>query len=163
MSFFGNGNAGGSPRKSNNNNNNNNNNIGSGRNNTVYLRSFNDCFFAFLSRAGEILPSPHDAEAVVASASAAALKKTNPTIIIKAWQQHVAIKYAAHIADNDFSFFTGKDYSEDIDQFSQKDRIMALIETLRASLALVDTNHQNELFGYVRQLTALSIEYHKQR
>jgi hypothetical protein len=126
---------------------------------SLYLRAFNELFFEFLNKAATFVPSPQNEDILLSIHSSAMIKKANPTIIIKAWYQQITLKYATQIANEDFDFFTEKDYSEDLTQFSQTDKIFQMINNLRNSLKAISSEEKLQLVVFVKQLSALSFQY----
>jgi hypothetical protein len=126
---------------------------------TSYIRAFNCHFFAFLDRAAEIVDSPGNINIIVTRGSADLLKRANPSVLIKAWYSQVALKYSREIQSGDFNFFTDKNYETDLSEFSDKNKIVQMIDKLRACLKTINDEQKHELSKFVQELSFVSIQY----
>jgi hypothetical protein len=87
------------------------------------------------------------------------LKKSNPKIIITVWKEYVNSKYRTLINNGDIEFFMSKDYSEDLQDVSNSNKVYREIEELRSIAKTFSEENLNKSMKYVQNLTKLSDMY----
>ena len=80
-------------------------------------------------------------------------------MIIKIWNKFVVDKYKDAIDNDDISFFINKDYSADLNNAENSDKIMDAINRLRNPVKLMEPQDQKKVMKYIQNLTKLSILY----
>ena len=121
------------------------------------LRAFNTHFFDFIEDLLGIFPNNNDL--VLAKSSFDTIKKANPTAIIKSWVKFVYIPYKDVIDNGDISFFFDKDYSEDLSSVSNANKILNIIDTLRAPIKEMGDTNKEHTIKYIQNLSKLSMMY----
>jgi hypothetical protein len=121
------------------------------------LRAFNTHFFDFIEDLLGIFPNNNDL--VLAKSSFDTIKKANPTAIIKSWIKFVYLPYKEVIDNGDISFFFDKDYSEDLSAVSNANKILNIIDTLRAPIKEMGDTNKEHTIKYIQNLSKLSMMY----
>jgi len=121
------------------------------------LRAFNTHFFDFIEDLLGIFPNNNDL--VLAKSSFDTIKKANPTAIIKSWVKFVYLPYKDVIDNGDISFFFDKDYSEDLSAVSNANKILNIIDTLRAPIKEMGDTNKEHTIKYIQNLSKLSMMY----
>lgn len=120
------------------------------------LLAFNNHFKEFAEDIANYFPENMDIKTSINACYA--IRKVNPTLIIKVWKTRVVEPYKKQIDDGDFDFFINKDYSKDIN-IEQKDRALQVIEKLRILVPQMAKADQEKCMQYVKNLTTISIHY----
>jgi hypothetical protein len=118
---------------------------------------FNDHFIEFLEDIQTIFPS--NADILTAKNSILTIKKMNPAIIIKVWKKYIADIYKEKIDNDDISFFISKDYSGDLGNAQNPDKIVEIINRLREPVRQMNPTDQIKTMKYLKNLTKLSLLY----
>ena len=118
------------------------------------LTAFNDHFFEFLVDVQNVFP--YDPDILTAINSLTMIRKANPKMIVKIWKTFIADKYTAQIEANDISFFLSKDYSSDVSNAQNSDKIMESINRLREPIKNMGPENQAKVMKYIQNLTKLS-------
>ena len=122
------------------------------------LTAFNDHFIEFVNDICTVFPE--DADIVVAKNSFILIRKANPKMIIKIWHKYVVEKYHDVIDQDDVSFFIDKDYSSDLSNAENSDKIIEAINRLRNPVKLMKPDDQKKVMKYLQNLKKLSVLYH---
>ena len=125
--------------------------------NANLLSAFNDHFMEFITDIQNVFPDDHDI--LVAKNSLLAIRKANPKMIIKIWNKFIVGKYKEKIEAGDISFFINKDYSEDLQNADNSDKIIQSIDRLREPIKLMSVENQEKSMKYIQNLTKLSFIY----
>jgi len=118
------------------------------------LNAFNDHFIEFLNDVQSVFPN--DPDILAAKNALIMIRKANPKIIVKIWKTFIADKYRAQIETNDISFFLSKDYSSDVSNAQNSDKIMESINRLREPVKNMGPENQAKVMKYIQNLTKLS-------
>ena len=102
---------------------------------------------------------PENTDILAGKNSIIAIKKMNPSIIIKIWKKYIANIYQAQIEADDVTFFTGKDYANDLVNSNNSDAILETINRLREPIKLMDPSDQSKTMKYIKNLTKMSLLY----
>jgi len=121
------------------------------------LTAFNDHFMEFVSDIINVFPD--DTDLATAKNSFILVRKANPKMIIKIWQKFVVEKYGDVIDNDDISFFINKDYSTDLSNAENSDKIMEAINRLRTPVKMMTPEDQKKVMKYIQNLTKLSKLY----
>jgi tRNA A37 threonylcarbamoyladenosine dehydratase len=121
------------------------------------LSAFNDHFVEFVTDIQNVFPEDHDV--LVAKNSLLAIRKANPKMIVKIWNKFIVGKYKKEIENGDLSFFINKDYSEDLVNAENSDKIIDAIDRLRMPIKLMNSDNQAKTMKYIQNLTKLASMY----
>jgi hypothetical protein len=121
------------------------------------LTAFNDHFMEFVNDIINVFPD--DADLASAKNSFILIRKANPKMIIKIWQKFVVEKYSDIIDMDDISFFINKDYSADLSNAENSDKIMEAINRLRKPVQMMTHEDQKKVMKYIQNLKKLSVLY----
>jgi hypothetical protein len=102
---------------------------------------------------------PYNTDILTAKNSFIAIKKMNPAIIVKIWVKYIANVYQEQINNDDISFFISKDYSSDLVNSSNSDKIMESINRLRDPVSKMNADEQTKTMKYIKNLTKISLMY----
>jgi len=122
------------------------------------LTAFNDHYIEFVNDICTVFPE--DADIAAAKNSFILIRKANPKMIIKIWHKYVVEKYQDIIDQDDVSFFINKDYSEDLSNAENSDKIMEAINRLRNPVKMMNPEEQKKVMKYLQNLKKLSVLYH---
>jgi len=118
------------------------------------LTAFNDHFIDFVSDIQSVFPE--DVDLLSAKNSLLAIRKANPKMIVKIWNAFIVGKYKAEIEAGDISFFLNKDYSQDVANSQNSDKIMEAINRLRGPIQQMSPDSQSKTMKYIQNLTKLA-------
>jgi tRNA A37 threonylcarbamoyladenosine dehydratase len=121
------------------------------------LKAFNDHFVDFLNDIQSVFPNDSDIQA--SKTTLLAIKKINPRLIIKIWNEHIVKKYKNQILNGDLSFFIDKDYSDDLNDMDDASNIANKINKLREPIKNMGKENQDKCMKYIQNLTKLSELY----
>ena len=121
------------------------------------LRAFNAHFFDFIDDLISIFPN--NADLSLAKTTFDTIKKANPSAIVKAWLKFVYLPYENVINAGDISFFFDKDYSEDLLNVSNSNKILNIIDTFRTPIKEMGDVNKEHTTKYIQNLSKLSIMY----
>jgi hypothetical protein len=121
------------------------------------LTAFNDHFMEFVNDIINVFPE--DADLAAAKNSFILIRKANPKMIVKIWQKFVVEKYSDVIDNNDISFFINKDYSSDLSNAENSDKIMEAINRLRGPVQMMTPEDQKKVMKYIQNLKKISVLY----
>jgi hypothetical protein len=124
---------------------------------TSIISIFNDHFMEFIEDIHSIFP--YNTDILTAKNSFIAIKKMNPAIIVKIWVKYIANVYQEQINNDDISFFISKDYSSDLVNSSNSDKIMESINRLRDPVSKMNADEQTKTMKYIKNLTKISLMY----
>jgi hypothetical protein len=118
------------------------------------LTAFNDHFLEFIKDIQAVFPN--DPDILSAKNALTMIRKANPKMIVRIWKTFIADKYRNQIEANDISFFLEKDYSSDIAESNNSDKIMESINRLREPIRNMGPDNQEKVMKYIQNLTKLS-------
>ena len=121
------------------------------------LTAFNDHFVDFISDIQSVFPE--DRDVLIAKNALLAIRKANPKMIIKIWNTLIVSKYRNEIESGNLAFFMEKDYSQDLNDSQNNDKIMEAIDRLRAPVKEMSPDNQEKTMKYIQNLTKLSTIY----
>lgn len=121
------------------------------------LTAFNDHFVEFVTDIQNVFPEDHDI--LVAKNSLLAIRKANPKMIVKIWNKFIVGKYKNEIEAGNIDFFINKDYSQDVANADNSDKIMESINRLRTPIKNMNTDNQAKTMKYIQNLTKLASIY----
>lgn len=119
------------------------------------LSTFNDHFLEFVTDVQNVFPE--DPDILTAKNSLVLIRKANPKMIVKIWNSYIVSKYKEKIEAGDLSFFIDKDYSCDLANSDNSNKIMESINRLREPIKLMGEENQKKTMKYIQNLTKLAI------
>jgi hypothetical protein len=99
---------------------------------------------------------PNDVDILTAKNSLLAIRKANPKMIVKIWSTCIVSKYKSEIEAGNLSFFINKDYSDDVSDAQNSDKIMEIIDKFREPIRQMSQENQSKTMRYIQNLTKLS-------
>lgn len=118
------------------------------------LSAFNDHFMDFVTDVQNVFPE--DPDILAAKNALSAIRKANPKMIVKIWNAYIVGKYRNEIEAGNIDFFLNKDYSEDVSNAQNSDKIMESINRLRGPISQMTTENQAKTMKYIQNLTKLA-------
>ena len=118
------------------------------------LNAFNDHFFEFIDDIQEIFPDNYDL--LVSKNSLALVRKANPKMIVKIWNAYIVGKYKSEIEAGNLDFFINKDYSSDVANASNSDKIIEAIDRFRDPIKNMSEENKKKSIKYIQNLTKLA-------
>ena len=118
------------------------------------LSAFNDHFMEFVSDIQSVFPN--DVDILTAKNSLLAIRKANPKMIVKIWSTCIVSKYKTEIEEGKLSFFINKDYSDDVSDAQNSDKIMEIIDKFREPVRQMSKENQLKTMKYIQNLTKLA-------
>ena len=118
------------------------------------LTAFNDHFIDFVNDIHGVFPD--DVDILTTKNALTAIRKANPKMIVKIWDAFIVSKYKEEIEAGNLDFFINKDYSQDISNASNSDKIMESIDRLRQPVKNMGPENQAKVMKYIQNLTKLA-------
>jgi len=118
------------------------------------LTAFNDHFVEFVSDIQSVFPD--DVDILSAKNALLGIRKANPKMIVKIWNQFIVGKYKGEIEVGNLEFFMNKDYSNDVSVSQYSDKIMESIDRLREPIRNMSPENQEKVMKYIQNLTKLA-------
>ena len=118
------------------------------------LAAFNDHFLDFINDVQSVFPE--DVDILSAKNALIAIRKANPRMIVKIWNSFIVSKYRNEIAEGNLEFFMNKDYSNDVLNSQNSDKIMDSIDRLREPIRNMGPENQAKVMKYIQNLTKLA-------
>jgi hypothetical protein len=118
------------------------------------LTAFNDHFSEFINDVHLVFPE--DADILSAKNALTAIRKANPKMIVKIWSTFIVGKYKGEIESGNLDFFINKDYSQEVSNAANSDKIMESIDRLRAPIKNMTIENQAKVMRYIQNLTKLA-------
>lgn len=120
---------------------------------------FNDHFVEFVGAVHEAFPE--DADILTAKNALLAIRKANPKLIVKIWNQYIIIPYREEIERGDLEFFINKDYSNDLTYAGNSEQIMESINRLRQPVGQMNETERQNVIKYLQNLSKLAALHFK--
>lgn len=124
---------------------------------TSVLTAFNNHFDEFVCDLVRIFPD--DADILSSQTKFRLLRKTNPRLMIIIWYKYVVEKYTAEIDRGDINFFMEKDYSMDLTNIENPDRVIEGIDRLREPVKRMTDSDREKSMKYMQNLKKLAELY----
>lgn len=121
------------------------------------ITAFNNHFEEFLSDINRVFPENVDVKK--AQNGLIAIRKANPRIIIKIWNDYIIKGYNKEIDKGDINFFIDKDYTKDFSKNQYAEKIMQGIDRLREPVKQMNNNDKDKVIKYIQNLTKLATIY----
>lgn len=122
------------------------------------LKAFNNHFIEFVD---DIANYFNDSLDIKTTANALkTMRKANPKLIIRIWNEHIVSKYAPQIDVGDISFFLEKDYNSDLVEMDNNNGVLEAIDKLRQPIQSMSHDDQQKSMKYIQNLTKLCKLYY---
>ena len=118
------------------------------------LTAFNDHFAEFVKDVHAVFPE--DVDILSAKNALMAIRKANPKMIVKIWNKFIVGKYRLEIEAGNLDFFMNKDYSTDLANSQNPDKIVESIDRLREPIRNMSADNQSKVMKYIQNLTKLA-------
>ena len=123
------------------------------------LKGFNDHFVEFVEDIERVFPNDNDISTV--EASFIQMRKANPKLVIKAFNEYFLKIYRVEIEDGNINFFINKDYNNDLSVVGDSDYILKKIDVLREPVKNMNTVDRVKVVKYIQNLSKLCDVYYK--
>lgn len=123
----------------------------------MYLTAFNDRYEEFVDKIVEMFPK--DADVLATRTIFILMRKSNPKLLIKAWENYVQRKYTNEINSGDIRFFIDKDYKSDLSENPDSDYVISVINRLREPINSLSEEQFDIVVKYLQQLNSLCATY----
>ena len=124
---------------------------------STICKAFNTLFFEFLDDIITIFPENEDIR--TSRGTFETFRKANPTVILKAWYAHVYSPYKEVIHEGNLTFVFKKDYSKDLEDSANQNKIMEFIDKYRGPVQEMSPENQAHSVAYMQKLSKLSLMY----
>lgn len=124
------------------------------------LSAFNDHFTEFVEDVQLVFPDNIDIATLHSAISK--VRKANPKLIIKAFNEHVIASYSDEIERGDINFFIDNDYKKDIMNLGMggsSNAILDKIDCLRQPVRDMGEEDQQKVMKYIQNLAKLCKMY----
>ena len=123
------------------------------------LKGFNDHFVEFVEDVERVFPDDNDISTV--KESFIQMRKANPRLVIKAFNEYFLNKYRSEIESGNIDFFIKKDYNTDLSVVGDSDYILKKIDVLRNPVKNMNEEDQNKVIRYIQNLSKLCDIYNQ--
>ena len=117
------------------------------------LKGFNDHFVEFVEDVERVFPDDNDISTV--KESFIQMRKANPRLVIKAFNEYFLNKYRSEIESGNIDFFIKKDYNTDLSAVGDSDYILKKIDVLRNPVKNMKEEDQYKVIKYIQNLSKL--------
>ena len=124
---------------------------------SLILNAFNTQLFEFMEDMQIVIVD--DPSIKKAKLAFSMIKKTNPALLIKIWNNYISSKYETEINNNNINFFIEKDYKKDLIYVNSSDDIINNIDKLREPVRNMSKENQEKSLSYIKNLCILSKLY----
>ena len=117
------------------------------------LKGFNDHFVEFVEDVERVFPDNNDIS--TAKEAFIQMRKANPRLVIKAFNEYFLNKYRKEIESGNIDFFINKDYNSDFSVVGDSDFILKKIDVLRNPVKNMNKEDQTKVIQYIQNLSKL--------
>ena len=117
--------------------------------------AFNKHFDEFINDILDVFPD--NVDIVTAKNLLSTIKKSNPKMLLKIWLTYVVVPYKEQIEKGDINFFLKKDYTADVEQANNSDKIMESIDRLRKPVQEMSKENQSKSMKYIQNLSKIAL------
>ena len=121
------------------------------------LSIFNQQLESFFDDIISVFPDDNDLK--IAHVGIMTIRRTNPKLIIKIWNNQISEKYGNEIENGNIDFFINKDYNEDLKKTSNASIIISKIGMLREPIRQLSKDNLDKTSQYLQNLTKISKLY----
>ena len=125
------------------------------------LKLFNEHYMEFINDVLTIYPNDYNLK--TGKTFSSLTLKVNPSLFVRLWITYITPQYDTEIENEDISFFTEKDYSEDLKYIEDKKHGMGVIEELKKKLKEASLENQKKSMKYVKNLNKLCKLYYEHK
>jgi len=125
------------------------------------LAGFNNHFDEFMEDLLRIFPD--DVDILSSQQKFKMLRKANPKLLIGIWYQYVVEKYKDKIDEGDIHFFMDKDYTLDLTNIDNPDKVIEGIDRLRDPIKRMGDSDRAKTMKYLQNLKKLAEMYFEGR
>jgi|TARA_B110000483_G_C17894379_1_gene426869 hypothetical protein len=123
------------------------------------LKGFNDHFVEFVEDIERVFPDDDDISTV--KASFIQMRKANPKLVIKAFNEYFLKIYRSEIESGNIDFFIHKDYNTDLSVVGDSDYILKKIDVLREPVKNMNSDDRGTVVKYIQNLSKLCDVYYR--
>jgi hypothetical protein len=123
------------------------------------LKGFNDHFVEFVEDVERVFPDDDDISTV--KASFIQMRKANPKLVIKAFNEYFLKIYRSEIESGNIDFFIHKDYNTDLSVVGDSDYILKKIDVLREPVKNMNSVDREKVVKYIQNLSKLCDVYYR--
>lgn len=129
---------------------------------SILLKAFNKHIFEFLKDIQSIFPENTEIKNSIDYLET--LKTANPSLMIKIWYKFIYSPYSEHIDNGNIDFFLEKDYSQDLSNLPQSDKILEVIDSsLREPLKKMDGENKAKCIKHIQLISTISLKYTEEK
>jgi hypothetical protein len=119
-----------------------------------YLQAFNNQFEELLDDICLIFPN--DVQIETALNALKKLRKLNPKMIIRVFNENINLPYGKQICENNnLQYFLEKDYTSDLSSYKNNDEILLKINSLKEPISQMNQEEQEKVLKYFKNLCKL--------
>ena len=123
----------------------------------MVLKGFNDHFIEFISDVHNVFPN--DPEILATKNAMITLRKANPRMIIGVWYNNITVPYESEIDNSNMDFIINKDYSSDLKDMNNTDKIVNKINALKKPISEMSETDLAKTLKYIQNLSKLTKLY----
>lgn len=124
---------------------------------SLILKAFNEHFMEFINDVQQVFPE--DADLLATKNALSTLRKANPKMIIDVWHRHITLLYEDEIGNSNINFLIEKDYSEDVKDMRNVDKVLNKINGLKRPISEMGEENQQKTMRYIQNLSKLTKLY----
>ena len=129
---------------------------------SILLKAFNKHIFEFLNDIQSIFPENTEIKNSIDYLET--LKTANPTLLIKIWYNFIYSPYSDPIDKGNIDFFLEKDYSQDLSNLPQHEKILEVIDnSLREPLKKMDAQNKGSCIKHIQLISTISSKYMEEK
>ena len=117
------------------------------------LSAFNNHFTEFVEDIQRVFPDNSDIATLLSAITK--VRKINPKLIIKVFNEHVITSYETQIKAGDINFFINNDYKKDLVDVGSSTMILEKIDLLRQPIREMGKEEQAKVMKYIQNLSKL--------
>lgn len=117
--------------------------------------AFNKHFEEFINHILDVFPN--NVDLLTAKNALNVIKRANPKMLVNIWIAYLVIPYKEEIDNGNINFFIIKDYSKEISNMYNSDKIMDSIDRLRKPIQEMTLENQQISMKYIQNLSKLSL------
>ena len=120
---------------------------------TNYVKIFNDHFMEFVEDIIQVFPN--EVNLIAGKNSLVLIKKSNPRLILKFFQEFIYDKYKIEIINGDIDYFLNKDYMDDFKNCENVDLINKILESInkiKEPIKRMNSEEKEKVVKYMQNL-----------
>jgi len=124
---------------------------------SLILKAFNEHFMEFIHDVQQVFPE--DSDLLATKNALSTLRKANPKMIIDVWHRYITLLYEDEISKSDINFLVEKDYSGDVKDMGNVDKVLNKINGLKRPISEMGEENQQKTMRYIQNLSKLTKLY----